>query len=101
MNNVNTNDTKYIFLQNNKGIKEKLNFNEFCEIFLPNNSEKRKEMNERKINENYKNNITDKTKNIICLLLQKIIEGEKTNEFYRKNLAMTPDSSVFDIFNLM
>ena len=101
MNNVNSNDIKYIFLQNNKRSKEKLNFNDFCEIVLPNNSEKRKEMNEREINENYKNDITDKTKNIICMLFQKIIEGERSNEFYRNNLAMVPDSSGFDLFNLM
>ena len=101
MKNVNSNDTKYIFLQNNKKLKEKLNFNEFCEIVLPNNSEKRKGMNERIINDNYKNDLTDKTKNIICLLFQKIIEGERSNEFYRNNLAMVPDSSGFDLFNLM
>ena len=58
-------------------------------------------MNEREINENYKNDITDKTKNIIGMLFQKIIEGERSNEFYRNNLAMVPDSSGFDLFNLM
>ena len=96
---LNDEDAKYILLQNNKRLKDRFNFNEFCEIILPNNNIKRKEMNERKIDGNYW--ISDKTKNIICLLFQKIIEGERSNEFYRNKLAMIPECSGFDLFNLM
>ena len=99
--NVNLEDTKYIFLRNNKRIKEKFKYNEFCEMILCNNEEKRKELNERNLNGNYHGILSEKTKNMICLLFQKIIEGERSNEFYRNNLAMVPNASGFDLFNLM
>ena len=98
---INSEDAIFILFQNNKRLKETLNYKEFSEIFLPNNIEKRKEMKERIINDNYKNGLTEKTKNIICLLFQKIIEGERSNELYRNNLAMVQDSSGFDLFKLM
>ena len=99
--NVSFEDTKYIFLRNNKKIQEKYKFHEFCEIFLPNNEKKRQEINDRIMNENNHGELSEKTKNIICLLFQKIIEGERSNEFYRNNLAMVPNASGFDLFNLM
>jgi Ca2+-binding EF-hand superfamily protein len=99
--NVSFEDTKYIFLRNNKKIKEKYKFDEFCEIFLSNNGKKRQEINDRILNDNYPGELSEKTKNIICLLFQKIIEGERSNEFYRNNLAMVPNASGFDLFNLM
>ena len=99
--NVSFDDTKYIFLRNNKKIKEKYKFEEFCEHFLSNDEKKRKEMNERILNDNYIGELSEKTKNMICLLFQKMIEGERSNEFYRNNLAMVPNASGFDLFNLM
>lgn len=62
---------------------------------------KRNEMNQRVLNLNYMNELSDKTKNLICLLFQKIIEGERSNEIYRNMLAIVPNSSGFDLFNLM
>ena len=97
----NVEDIKYIFLKNNKRIKDKYKYNEFCELIFPNNAEKRKEMNQRVLNLNYMNELSDKTKNLICLLFQKIIEGERSNEIYRNMLAIVPNSSGFDLFNLM
>ena len=97
----NVEDIKFIFLKNNKRIKDKYKYNEFSELILPNNAEKRKEMNQRVLNLNYMNELSDKTKNLICLLFQKIIEGERSNEIYRNMLAIVPNSSGFDLFNLM
>lgn len=97
----NVEDIKFIFLKNNKRIKDKYKYNEFCELILPNNAEKRNEMNQRVLNLNYMNELSDKTKNLICLLFQKIIEGERSNEIYRNMLAIVPNSSGFDLFNLM
>ena len=99
--NISCEDGRYIFLKSNKRLKEKYDFNQFCEIFLPNNEEKRKEINERILNEKCAEELSNETKNIIILLFQKIIEGEKSNEIYRNNLAMVPNSSGFDLFNLM
>ena len=96
---INMEDAKYILLQNNKKLKERFNFEEFCEIVLPNNKIKRKEMYER--NNSNINRLSDKTINIICLLFQKIIEGERSNEFYRNNLATVPKCSGFELFNLL
>lgn len=98
---VNVDDIKFIFLKNNKRIKDKYKYNEFCELILPNNAEKRNEMNKRVLNLNYMNELSDKTKKLICLLFQKIIEGERSNEIYRNMLAIVPNSSGFDLFNLM
>ena len=97
--NINEEEIKYILLQNNKKLKERFNFEEFCDIILPNNKIKRKEINERKVND--MRGLSDKTINIICFLFQKIIEGERSNEFYRNNLAIVPESSGFDLFNLL
>ena len=97
--NINEEEVKYILLQNNKKLKERFNKEEFCEIILPNNKIKRKEINERKVND--MRGLSDKTINIICLLFQKIIEGERSNELYRNNLAIVPESSGFDLFNLL
>ena len=99
--NIKSEDAQYIFLKYNKRLKDKFNYNEFCEMILPNVEEKRKKMEERILNNNYRQELTEKTKSILCLLFQKIIEGERSNEFYRNNLSMVPNSSGYDLFNLM
>ena len=99
--NMKKEDIQYIYLKANKRLKDKLTYNEFSEIILPSDEEKRRKMEERILNNNFKRDLSEKTKNIICLLFQKIIEGERSNEFYRNNLSMVPDSSGFDLFNLM
>ena len=88
-------DITYIFRKFNKKIDEYFEYEEFCEIFLPKQCSNTKIMNEKEENKDYYE-ITEETKNIICLLFKNIIDGEKSNENYRKKLN---ENSGFDLFN--
>ena len=55
-------------------------------------------MNEIEKNKDYYE-ISEDTKNKICFLFTKIVEGEKSNETYRKIIKKNKEFSVFDLYN--
>ena len=55
-------------------------------------------MSERNYSEkNYR--FSEETEKIVCLLFKNIIEGEKSNENYRKIIERNGECSGFDLFN--
>ena len=89
-NNINQKDIIYIFIKFNKIInkREKNNnigfsYDEFCKIMKP------KKIPKNYINKKYQKyfmGFSFKTKRIICSLFKQIIDSEKLNEIYRKQL---------------
>ena len=95
---LNYEDISYIFRKFNKNLEDFFAYEEFCEIFLPKKYSSAKIMNEKEENKDFYE-ITEETKNIICLLFKKIIEGGKSNENYRKIIKQNDKYSGFDLFN--
>ena len=97
--NIDLNDIKYIFIRSNKNIKKKFDCQEFRQLFIDGDNQGNSFM--------YKNNIIRvddlciDSKQKINNLFNTVIECEKSNEYYRNILAMTPNSSGFDLFNLL
>ena len=90
-------DIKYLYKKFNKNLNEYFDYEEFCEIILP-----KKYGTAKIISEKTKDNffdLSEETKNIICLLFQNIIEGEKSNENFRKIIGIEEECNAFDLFN--
>ena len=101
---INKEDIKYIYRKFNKKLNESFDFDEFCEIVLPKKHSNEKIMNignwsNLSKNKNYYRGISIETKKMLGLLFKNIIEGEKSNEKYRRILAGNNELSGFDLFN--
>ena len=94
---LNMDDIKFFYKKFNKNINDYFDYEEFSEIILPKKYSNAKIMGE-KSNEDFFD-LSDETKNIICLLFQNIIEGEKSNENFRKIIGIEEESNGFDLFN--
>ena len=90
-------DIKFLYKKFNKNLNEYFDYEEFCEIILPKKYSTAKIISE-KPNDNFFD-LSDETKNIICLLFQNIIEGEKSNENFRKIIGIEEECNAFDLFN--
>ena len=95
---LNKNEIKYLFRKFNKNINEFFDYEEFCEIFLPKKYSSAKIMSEKQTNE-YASELTQETRKILCRLFNNIIEGEKSNENYRKIIGVNGECSGYDLFN--
>ena len=101
---INMDDIKFLFRKFNKKINEYIDFEEFCEIVLPKKYSNEKIMSEKGSptggrNNRYHFEILEETKKILGLLFKNIIDGEKSNEKFRKILSENEDHSGFDLFN--
>ena len=108
---INIEDIIFLFRKFNKKENDCFDFDEFCEIILPKKHSNEKIMGvetKKKFigkgkRENSNNNFFDKismeTKKMLALLFKNVIEGEKSNENYRKILAENEEISGFDLFN--
>ena len=96
---INMDEIKYLYRKFNKNLNENFDFEEFCEIILPKKHSTAKIMSEMKTNNDYFFDLTEETKNIICLLFQNMIEGEKSNEKFREIIGLDENFSGFDLFN--
>ena len=101
---INKEDIKYIYRKFNKKLNESFDFDEFCEIVLPKKHSNEKIMNignwsNLSKNKNYYRGISIETKKMLGLLFKNIIEGEKSNEKYRRILVGNNELSGFDLFN--
>ena len=101
---INKEDIKYIYRKFNKKLNESFDFDEFCEIVLPKKHSNEKIMNignwsNLSKNKNYYRGISIETKKMLGLLFKNIIEGEKSNEKYRRILAGNNELNGFDLFN--
>ena len=94
---LNMDDIKFFYKKFNKNINECFDYEEFCEIILPKKYSNAKIMGEKSNEEFF--DLTEETKNIICLLFQNIIEGEKSNENFRKIIGIEKECNGFDLFN--
>ena len=91
-------DIKFLFRKFNKKINEYIDFEEFCEIVLPKKYSNEKIMSEKGSptggrNNRYHFEILEETKKILGLLFKNIIDGEKSNEKFRKILSENEDHS--------
>ena len=95
---LNNEDTKYLFRKYGKNLNDFLDYEEFCDIILPKKYSSAKIMSEKNSKEkNY--NISEETKRIICSLFKNIIDGEKSNENYRKRIGSNGEYSGLNLFN--
>ena len=94
---LNIDDIKFFYKKFNKNINEFFDYEEFCEIILPKKYSNAKIMGEKSNDDFF--DLSEETKNIICLLFQNIIEGEKSNENFRKIIGIEDESNGFDLFN--
>ena len=90
LSDITPKDVIYIFIKYNKNInkKEKINnlgftYEEFCKIMKPKNIRKN---NINKKYQKYFMGFSFKTKRIICALFKQIIDSEKLNEIFRRQL---------------
>ena len=95
---LNTDEIKFLFRKFNKNLNESFDYEEFCEIILPKKYSTSKIMSEMKT-DNYFFDLSEETKNVICLLFKNIIEGEKSNENFRKIIRLNDEFSGYDLFN--
>ena len=91
-------EIKFLFRRFNKNLSEYFEFEEFCEIILPKKYYNAKIMNENQVNR-YFYEISEVTKKIICSLFKTIIEGEKSNENFRKVIWQSKEYFRSDLFN--
>ena len=108
---INIEDIKFLFRKFNKKANDYFDFDEFCELILPKKHSNGKIMGvETKKNflgkgkrgnpnKNLLDGISTETKKILALLFKNVIEGEKSNENYRKILVENEEISGFDLFN--
>jgi Ca2+-binding EF-hand superfamily protein len=108
---INIEDIKFLFRKFNKKANDCFDFDEFCELILPKKHSNEKIMGvETKKNflgkgkrgnpnKNMLDGISTETKKILALLFKNVIEGEKSNENYRKILVENEEISGFDLFN--
>ena len=104
-------DIKFLFRKFNKKANDYFDFDEFCELILPkkHSNEKIMDVETKKNflgkgkrgnpNKNLLDGISTETKKILALLFKNVIEGEKSNENYRKILVENEEISGFDLFN--
>ena len=97
--NIDLKDIKYIFLRNNKNIKMKIDYQEFIQLFVDEDNQRNDLMCKKNVNRVDDLSIDSKQK--ISQMLSTIIECEKSNEYYRNILAMTPNSSGYDLFKFL
>ena len=109
--NTGKDDMKYLFRKFNKKLNESFDFDEFSEIILPKKYSNEKIMDIEKRDNNYRNRrigddrnkkfigISMTTKKLLRDLFKNVIEGEKSNEDFRKILAKNEEISVSDLFN--
>ena len=109
---INMDDIVFLFRKFNKKLKDSFDFDEFSEIILPKKHSNEKIMGiggwnnfsgpKDFIDKNNKNDIkriSNETKKMLGLLFKNVIDGEKSNESYRKILAENKECSGFDLFN--
>ena len=101
---INMEDIKYIYRKFNKKINESFDFDEFCEIILPKKYSNEKIMGSGNWtnlskNKNYYRGISIETKKMLGALFKNIIDGEKSNEKFRRILAENNELSGNDLFN--
>ena len=95
---INIAEFRFLFRKFDKNLNSKFDFEEFCDIFLPKKYSTAKIMSSRQsTGEDIE--FSDDSKNIICLLFKNIIEGEKSNEYYRRVLDITNNHVAFELFN--
>ena len=109
--NTGKDDMKYLFRKFNKKLNESFDFDEFSEIILPKKYSNEKIMDIEKTDNNYRNRrigddrnkkfirISKKKKKLLRDLFKNVIEGEKSNEDFRKILAKNEEISGSDLFN--
>ena len=95
---LNNEDIKYLFRKYNKNLNEFLDYEEFCDIILPKKYSNAKIMSEKNSKEN-NYSVSEETKKIICSLFENIINGEKSNENYRKKIEINGKNSGLNLFN--
>jgi Ca2+-binding EF-hand superfamily protein len=95
---LNIDEIKFLFRKFNKNLNECFDYEEFCEIVLPKKYSSAKIMSERQSKE-YINDLTLESKKILSRLFNNIIEGEKSNENYRKIIGVNKEYTGFDLFN--
>ena len=101
---INMEDIKFIYRKFDKKINESFDFDEFCEIILPKKHSNEKIMgignwSNLSQNKNYYRGISTETKKMLGLLFKNLIEGEKSNEKYRRAFAENSELSGLDLFN--
>jgi Ca2+-binding EF-hand superfamily protein len=93
-------DFKFLFSRYYKSLDNKFDYEEICDIFLPKNFSMAKIMSERSSSIEF-NGFSYETKKIICFLFEKIIEAEKSNEYFRNQIFKDTNNTPFDLFNLI
>ena len=87
--NINIDDIVYIYLKFNKKMNQSddpgFTYGEFCELVTPKKYSIAKNLNNKE-NKKYFLLFSFKTQRIICSLFKQFIDGEKSNEKFRKNL---------------
>ena len=114
---INMDDIKFLYRKFNKKINDSFDLDEFSEIVLPKKHSNEKIMeivdnnnyndypndnsikDKNKKNQKYFKDISTETKKMLGLLFKNIIDGEKSNENFRKILAENEELSGFDLFN--
>ena len=114
---INMEDIKFLYRKFNKKINDSFDLDEFSEIVLPKKHSNEKIMeimdnnnysnypndnsikDKNKKNQKYFKDISTETKKMLGLLFKNIIDGEKSNENFRRILAENEELSGFDLFN--
>jgi Ca2+-binding EF-hand superfamily protein len=94
---LNIGDLKFLFRKYNKNINGYFDYEEFCEIILPKKYSSAKIMSEK--HRDGSPTLSLETKKILCKLFNNIIEGEKSNDNYRKLIGIIEGQSEFDLYN--
>ena len=109
--NLGKDEIKFLFRKFNKNLNDYFDFDEFCEIILPKKHSNEKIMDierreniyrNRRNSDNHNKNFSEismKTKKLLGDLFKNVIEGEKSNENFRKILAKNGEISGSDLFN--
>ena len=111
LNDINPKDVIYIFIKYNKNINkiEKINnisftYEEFCKMMKP------KDFQKNNINKKYQKyfmGFSFKTKRIICTLFKQMIDSEKLNEIFKKQIIRNENQrdkiylTVLNIFDFL
>ena len=97
---ISNEDANIIFNKYDKNYDNKLDYEEFCDMILPKNYSKAKIMSERESPLNF-SGFSQETKNKISNVFQSIINGEKSNENYRRKLFSLPCFNPCNLYNII
>ena len=97
---ISNEDANLIFQKYDKDFDNKLDYEEFCDMILPKKFSDAKIMCEKKPPSSF-NGFSPDSKNKISKVFQTIIKGEKSIENNRRKLSSIPNSSPYDLFNMV